>query len=114
MRYATGAIDRIQLLTSPIEKHPEIEYNSKVCEHVSAELLTLLCTSVGIVPPQDLLYDSGLEVDDRVLFHDGDEWVVKKVTEISDAVYLGKDFALLKTDKWLKLEEGEKSKKQKK
>ena len=114
MRYATGAIDRIQLLTSPIEKHPEIEYNSKVCEHVSAVLLTLLCTSVGIVPPQDLLYDSGLEVDDRVLFHDGDEWVVKKVTEISDAVYLGKDFALLKTDKWLKLEEGEKSKKQKK
>lgn len=109
MRYAKGECTDVFLLKNPYHKDNTIEYDRKALENTpsNAQLLTALCASIGLVAPQDLLYEADLEVGDKILIDIDGEWKTKQIMGKDKGYTMSKEVGLLKLDKWIKLPKGE-------
>ena len=58
---------------------------------------------VGVVAPQDLLYEADLQVGDRIMVAINGELKTQTVSSVERGIVLGKEIGLLKLDKWIKL-----------
>ena len=63
----------------------------------------MVYNQVGIVAPQDLLYEADLVAGDRILLDVEGELKVRTVASTDKGITLGKEVGLLKLDKWIKL-----------
>lgn len=105
MKYAKGEITDVELVKNPIEVDWKIEYDKKSLENTAhnARLLCMVYERVGIVAPQDLLYEADLQVGDRILVSAGGVLKQSTVMSVDFGITLGKDVGLLKLDNWIKL-----------
>lgn len=106
MRWATGAISDLDLLKSPLEADPFVEFNKKEFKQNkhNTDILTALCASVGIVAPQDMLFTDELQVGDKILLWDEDRWATKTITSTEEGIEYGRGIGVMKFDKWVKLQ----------
>lgn len=107
MKYGAGEITDRELLDNPIDVDWKVEYRKNAIENTAhnARLISMVYMLVGIVPPQDLLFEAELEVGDKILIdweNDGN-FVTRKVTKIEKGIEVGKEVGLTKFDKWIKL-----------
>ena len=109
MRYAQGECTDVFLLKNPYHEDRTIEYNKKSLANSAenAQLLTALCASIGLVAPQDLLYEADLKVGDKILIDIDGEWKTRQIMGDEKGFTLSKEIGLLKLDKWIKLPKGE-------
>lgn len=110
MRYAAGEVTDYFLLKNPFHNDWKIEYKKRSLENTAhnAQVLTCLCESVGLVAPQDLLYDADLQIGDRIMLAIDGEWKTKQVMQVEKGICINKEVGLLKLDKWIKLPSKEK------
>ena len=106
MRWAQGAITDLDLLKSPFEADPFIEFNKKEFKQNkhNTDILSALCASVGIVAPQDMLFTDELQVGDKILLWDEDRWATKTITSTEEGIEYGRGVGVMKFDKWVKLQ----------
>lgn len=107
MRYAKGMCTKLELLEDPIYVDPYIEYSSKALPNTAenAQLLSAFAEALGVVAPQDILFDESLNVGDKILFYDmaNDEWRTTKIKDTSDGIEISGGYGLTKFHKWIKL-----------
>ena len=106
MRWATGVITDMELLKSPFEADPFIEFDKKSFKQSkhNADILTALCPAVDIVAPQDMLYTDELSVGDKIMLWEDGRWTTKNITSTEEGVEYGRGIGLMKFDKWVKVE----------
>ena len=105
MKYAAGEISDVELIENPIEVDWKVEYKKRALENTAhnARVLCMVYEQVGIVAPQDLLYEADLQVGDRIMISVNGELKVQTVASVEHGIVLGKNIGLLKLDKWIKL-----------
>lgn len=109
MRFAHEEISEVELIQNPYYDAADaykIEYKKRalINSAKNAQILSCVCASVGLVAPQDLLYEADLQVGDFILiFVDGD-WKKQQIKGIENGITLSREIGLLKLDKWIKLE----------
>lgn len=105
MKYANGEITDVELIKNPMEVDWKVEYDRNALENTShnARVLCMVYEQVGIVAPQDLLYEADLEVGDRIMVSVNGELKQQIVASVDKGITLGKEIGLLKLDKWIKL-----------
>ena len=105
MKYAAGEISDVELIKNPIEIDWKVEYKKRALENTAhnARVLCMVYDAVGIVAPQDLLYEADLQVGDRIMISVGGELKTQTVSSVDKGIVLGKEIGLLKLDKWIKL-----------
>lgn len=105
MKYAAGEITDTELIKNPLEVDWKVEYRKNALKNTAhnARVLCMVYDRVGIVAPQDLLYESDLQVGDRIMVSVDGELKVQTVASVEQGVVLGKEIGLLKLDKWIKL-----------
>lgn len=105
MRFAKGEIDYVTLIKNPYHEDKKIEYNKKTLPNTefNARVLNMVFESVGIVPPQDLVYDNSLQVGDKILIAIDGEWKTRQISSTEFGVCLSREVGLLKLDKWIPL-----------
>lgn len=106
MRYANGEVTDQQLIKNPYHNDWKIEFNKKSLKNTAhvARVLTAVCESIGLVAPQDLLYDADVKIGDKIMISIDGEWKTKEITQIEEGICINKGEGLLKLDKWIKLE----------
>lgn len=110
MKYAAGEITDVELIKNPLEVDWRVEYKKRLLENTAhnARVLCMVYDQVGIVAPQDLLYEADLEVGDRIMVSVGGQLKQQVVASVTQGIVLGKEVGLLKLDKWIKLPKKEK------
>lgn len=105
MRYAKGEITDVFLLKNPFHNDWKIEYKKRDVPNTAhtAQVLTALCESVGLVAPQDLLYNADLKIGDRILIAIDGEWKSKQIMQVEKGICMNREVGLLKLDKWIKI-----------
>lgn len=105
MKYAAGEISDVELIKNPIEVDWKVEYEKRALENTAhnARVLCMVYDQVGIVAPQDLLYEADLQVGDRIMISVNGEMKTQTVCSVEQGITLGKEIGLLKLDKWIKL-----------
>lgn len=105
MKYAAGDISDVELIKNPIEVDWKVEYKKRALENTAhnARVLCMVYAQVGIVAPQDLLYEADLQVGDRILLDIEGELKTRTIASVDKGITLGKEVGLLKLDKWIKL-----------
>lgn len=105
MKYAAGEITDVELIKNPIEVDWKVEYKKRALENTAhnARVLCMVYDQVGIVAPQDLLYEADLQVGDRIMVSVNGELKTQTVSSVDKGIVLGKEIGLLKLDKWIKL-----------
>lgn len=105
MKYAHGEITDVELIKNPLEQDWRVEYHKRDLENTAhnAQVLCMVYNQVGIVAPQDLLYEADLEPGDRILLDVDGELKTRTVASTDQGITLGKEVGLLKLDKWIKL-----------
>ena len=105
MKYAAGEISDVELIKNPIEVDWKVEYKKRALENTAhnARVLCMVYDQVGVVAPQDLLYESDLQVGDRIMVAVDGELKTQMVSSVERGIVLGKEIGLLKLDKWIKL-----------
>lgn len=105
MKYAAGEITDVELIKNPIAVDWKVEYNKRALENTAhnAQVLTMVYAQVGIVAPQDLLYEADLEAGDKILLDIDGELKTRTIASTDKGITLGKEIGLLKLDKWIKL-----------
>lgn len=105
MKYAAGEISDVELIKNPIEVDWKVEYKKRALENTAhnARVLCMVYDQVGIVAPQDLLYEADLQVGDRIMVAVDGELKTQTVASVERGIVLGKEIGLLKLDKWIKL-----------
>lgn len=105
MKYAAGEISDVELIKNPIEVDWKVEYKKRALENTAhnARVLCMVYDQVGIVAPQDLLYEADLQVGDRIMVAVEGELKQQVVSSVERGIVLGKEIGLLKLDKWIKL-----------
>ena len=109
MKFAKGQISEDELFAEPEKADKYEEYNKRLLKNTArnAQILCILYDIVGLAAPQDFLYRADLKVGDKIqLFYDGD-FHRKTVSEVDKGIILGGGFALLKIDRWLKIDNDE-------
>lgn len=111
MKYAVGEISDVELIKNPLEVDWKVEYKKRALENTAhnARVLCMVYDQVGIVAPQDLLYEADLQVGDRIMVAVEGELKQQVVSSVERGIVLGKEIGLLKLDKWIKLPKKEKS-----
>ena len=107
MKFASGEITVKDLIKNPINVDWKVEYKKRalVNNALNVQVLSMLIEAVGLTAPQDILYNSGLKVGDKIVLIDCGELKYKKVTSYDKGAFLGKSTGfLLKSDKWFKVE----------
>lgn len=105
MKFAKGEIEPSQLLKNPIDVDKKVEFNSKVLKNTpeNAQILSCLFSSVDVYSPHEINWESGLNIGDKILVL-LDKWSKKEITKINEeGTFFGRE-VLLKSDKWIKLE----------
>lgn len=110
MKYADGLITDMELLNNPLDIDWKVEYRKGALQNNAhnARVLTMVYDVVGIVPPQDLLYEADLEVGDKIMVVIDGEFRTRTVASVDRGITLGREVGLLKLDRWLKLPKKEK------
>ena len=110
MKYAAGEISDVELIKNPIEVDWKVEYKKRALENTAhnARVLCMVYDQVGVVAPQDLLYEADLQVGDRIMVAVDGELKTQMVSSVERGIVLGKEIGLLKLDKWIKLPKKEK------
>ena len=110
MKYAAGEISDVELIKNPLEVDWKVEYNKRALENTAhnARVLCMVYDQLGIVAPQDLLYEADLQVGDRIMVAVDGELKQQVVSSVDKGIVLGKEIGLLKLDKWIKLPKKEK------
>ena len=105
MKYAHGEITDVELIKNPLEQDWKVEFSKRALENTAhnAQVLCMVYAQVGIVAPQDLLYEADLEAGDRILLDVDGELKTHTVASTEKGITLGKEVGLLKLDKWIKL-----------
>lgn len=105
MKYAAGEITDMELIKNPIEVDWKVEYKKSALENTAhnAQVLCMVYEQLGIVAPQDLLYEADLQVGDKILVSVNGELKTQTVASVEQGIVLGKQIGLLKLDKWIKL-----------
>lgn len=105
MKFASGAIDKKELLSNPYEKDWTIDFHPHALQNTAenANLLSILCEVVGLTAPQDALYEHTLKVGDKISVLIDGEMCKRTVSDIEHGVCVGRGVGLLKLDKWYKL-----------
>ena len=105
MKYAAGEITDVELIKNPLEVDWKVEYKKRTLENTAhnARVLCMVYDQVGIVAPQDLLYEADLQVGDRIMVAVEGELKQQVVSSVERGIVLGKEVGLLKLDKWIKL-----------
>ena len=105
MKYAAGEISDVELIKNPIEVDWKVEYKKSALANTAynARVLCMVYEQVGLVTPQDLLYEADLQVGDRILISVNGELKTQTVASVEQGIVLGKGVGLLKLDKWIKL-----------
>lgn len=105
MKYAAGEITDVELIKNPIEVDWKVEYKKRALENTAhnARVLCMVYDAVGIVAPQDLLYEADLQVGDRIMISVDGGFKTQTVSSVDKGIVLGKEIGLLKLDKWIKL-----------
>lgn len=105
MKYAAGEITDIELIKNPIKVDWKVEYNKRALENTAhnAMVLGMVYDAVGIVAPQDALYEADLQVGDKIMISVNGELKIQTVASTEREIVLGKEIGLLKLDKWIKL-----------
>lgn len=105
MKYAAGEISDVELIKNPIEVDWKVEYKKRALENTAhnARVLCMVYDQVGVVAPQDLLYEADLQVGDRIMVSVNGELKTQTVSSVDKGIVLGKEIGLLKLDKWIKL-----------
>lgn len=105
MKYAAGEISDVELIKNPIEVDWKVEYKKRALENTAhnARVLCMVYDQVGVVAPQDLLYEADLQVGDRIMVAVDGELKTQMVSSVERGIVLGKEIGLLKLDKWIKL-----------
>lgn len=105
MKYAKGEITDIEFIKNPIDVDWKVEYKRNALENTAhnAAVLCMVYSQVGIVTPQDLLYEADLEVGDVILLDVDGELRRRTIASTDRGIVLGKEVGLLKLDKWIKL-----------
>ena len=109
MKYAAGEISDVELIKNPLEVDWKVEYKKRALENTAhnARVLCMVYDQVGIVAPQDLLYEADLQVGDRIMIAVDGELKTQRVSSVERGIVLGKEIGLLKLDKWIKLSKKE-------
>ena len=105
MKYAAGEISDVELIKNPLEVDWKVEYKKRALENTAhnARVLCMVYDQVGVVAPQDLLYEADLQVGDRIMVAVDGELKTQMVSSVERGIVLGKEIGLLKLDKWIKL-----------
>lgn len=105
MKYAAGEISDVELIKNPLEVDWKVEYKKRSLENTAhnARVLCMVYAQVGVVAPQDLLYEADLQVGDRIMVDVDGELKTQVVSSVEKGIILGKEIGLLKLDKWIKL-----------
>lgn len=105
MKYAKGEITDTELIKNPLEVDWKVEYDKSALENTAhnARVLCMVYEQVGIVTPQDLLYEADLQVGDRIMISVDGELKTRTIASVDKGITLGKEIGLLKLDKWIKL-----------
>ena len=105
MKFARKEITIDDLLTDPMTVDWKEEYKPRTLENTAenAMVLSLLFEVVGLIAPQDLLYETDLKVGDVILLWIADEGKLKRrtIAKVEGGVEVGRGYGLMKTDKWL-------------
>lgn len=113
MRFAKGEINQKEMFEDIYKLDCFQEYDKfalKNTEENTAILLALYDVA-GIITPQELAYETGLEIGNVIKLWDGETFKNKTVRSLEDGVLLTGDLTLTKTDKWFKVEQAETIKK---
>lgn len=112
MKYAAGEITDVELIRNPLEVDWRVEYKKRALENTAhnARVLCMVYDAVGIVAPQDLLYEADLQPGDRIMISVNGELKTQTVVSVEKGIALGKEIGLLKLDKWIKLPKKENKK----
>lgn len=105
MKYAAGEISDVELIKNPMEVDWKVEYKKRALKNTAhnARVLCMVYDQVGIVAPQDLLYEADLQAGDRIMIVIDGELKTRTVSSVERGIVLGKEIGLLKLDKWIKL-----------
>ena len=106
MKYAAGEITDMELIKNPIEVDWKVEYDKNALENTehNVSVLCMVYEMVGVTCPQDIEYNSELEVGDKVAIIADGEIKHRTITKVERGAYLGKSLGwLLKSDKWIKM-----------
>ena len=105
MKYAAGEISDVELIKNPMEVDWKVEYKKRALENTAhnARVLCMVYAQVGIVAPQDLLFEADLQVGDRILLDIDGELKTRTIASVDKGITIGKEIGLLKLDKWIKL-----------
>lgn len=105
MKFAQGEVTDYFLLKNPFLNDWKVEFNKRALENTAhhAQVLTALCESLGMVAPQDMLYEADLKVGDKILLAIDGEWKTKTIMQVENGICINKEVGLTKLDKWIKL-----------
>lgn len=105
MKYAAGEISDVELIKNPIEVDWKVEYKKRALENTAhnARVLCMVYAQVGIVAPQDLLFEADLQVGDKILLDIDGELKTRTIASVDKGITIGREIGLLKLDKWIKL-----------
>lgn len=110
MKFAKGEITDIEFIKNPIEVDWRVDYKRNALENTAynAAVLCMVYSQVGIIAPQDLLYEADLKEGDSILLDVDGELKRRIIISTNRGITMGKEVGLLKLDKWIKLPKKEK------
>lgn len=110
MKFAKGEITDIEFIKNPIEVDWRVDYKRNALENTAynAAVLCMVYSQVGIIAPQDLLYEADLKEGDAILLDVDGELKRRIIISTKRGITMGKEVGLLKLDKWIKLPKKEK------
>lgn len=110
MKFAKGEITDIEFIKNPIDVDWRVEYKRNALENTAynAAVLCMVYSQVGIIAPQDLLYEADLKEGDVILLDIDGELKRRTIISTNRGITMGKEVGLLKLDKWIKLPKKEK------
>ena len=103
MKYAEGKITDREFIEKPIDIDWKVEYKKNVMANTAhnARVLSIVFDRVGLIAPQDLLYETDLKVGDVILLLVDGELKRRTVAKVDGGVEIGREVGLLKTDKFI-------------
>lgn len=103
MKYAKGLITDREFIDKPIDVDWKVDYkkNSMTNTAHNAQVLSIVFDRVGLIAPQDLLYETDLKVGDVILLLVDGELKRRTVAKVDGGVEIGREVGLLKTDKFI-------------
>ena len=108
MKFAKGEITEKELFNDPLAQDWKVEYKKRLIVNSAhnAMVICMVMDLVGVTPPQDILYNTGLKEGDKVMIVTDDGVKPKTITRVDKGgAFLGKSMGyLLKRDRWYKVE----------